>query len=285
MPGAPIHTWRDLLLPNEQDTHRVILYQVTEEQRTAVTSSFSLLAWDPEKLPSAAHLFEDLPSRMHEHLRVIIDQHFSDQAARTSFKNREGRSVTPVHVIERLRDNCADYTLYLSYETGTRTIAECLSCSVKVVYAALTGNFLDVQGQEPSSNGAVITSRVFQFDDGIKILWAEKSSRAFDRFIGELMEQMRDRSTVELCIEPVATTYRGYKAILGKVRVFVPVRHHLSVSCLSPAWVPCERDSAPGPLGNRIQRSPLYDHLHPTHTRKTSNVLLAGDAVLSSARR
>ncbi|KAI0272872.1 hypothetical protein BGY98DRAFT_1099750 [Russula aff. rugulosa BPL654] len=217
MPGAPIHTWRDLLLPNEQDTHHVILSQVTEGQRTAITSSFSLLAWDPERLPSAAHLFEDLPSRMHEHLRVIIDQHFSDQAARTSFKNRQGRSITPDHVIESLRDNCADYTFYLSYETGTRTITEYLSCSVKVVYAALTGNFLDVQGQEPSSNGAVITDRVFQFDDGIKILWAEKSSRAFDRFIGELMEQMRDRSAVELCIEPVATTYRGYKAILGKL--------------------------------------------------------------------
>ncbi|KAI0272873.1 hypothetical protein BGY98DRAFT_1179060 [Russula aff. rugulosa BPL654] len=50
-----------------------------------------------------------------------------------------------------------------------------------------------------------------------KNLWADKSSRAFDRFIGELMEQMRDRSAVELCTEPVPTTYRGYKAILGKL--------------------------------------------------------------------
>jgi hypothetical protein len=65
----------------------------------------------------------------------------------------------------------------------------------------------------------VINDRVFWFDDGTKVLWGDKSSRAFDRFIGELMEQMRYRSVVELCNEPVATTYCGYKAILGKVRV------------------------------------------------------------------
>ncbi|KAI0272858.1 hypothetical protein BGY98DRAFT_150141 [Russula aff. rugulosa BPL654] len=98
MSGAPIHTWRDLLLPNEQDTH--VILEVTEGHNTAKTSSFSLPAWDPERLPPSAHLFENLPSRMHEHLRVIIDQHFSDQAARTSFTNRRGRSVTPNDVIE-----------------------------------------------------------------------------------------------------------------------------------------------------------------------------------------
>jgi hypothetical protein len=98
------------------------------------------------------------------------------------------------------------------------------------------------------------------------------------------MEQMRDGSPVELCVEPVATTYRGYKAILGKVRV-APVRCLLSDSCLSSAWVPRGRHSPPDRLGNRIQRTPIHDYLHPTHTRKTSNVLLAADEVLPSAGR
>jgi hypothetical protein len=235
MSGAPIHTWRDLLLPNEQNTH--VILEVTEGHNTAKTSSFSLPAWDPERLPPSAHLFKNLPSRMHEHLRVIIDQHFSDQAARTSFTNRRGRSVTPNNVIEDLRDRC-DFggTFNLSYEGRTGAIAESLACLVKVVHAALTGNFLDVQPQERSSNGAVITDHVFQFDDGIKILRADKSSRAFDRFIGELMEQMRDRSAVELCNESVATTYRGYKAILGKVRVCLSDITYLSHVYLQLAY-------------------------------------------------
>jgi hypothetical protein len=216
MASAPIYTWKDLLLPNEQDT-RVLLYGVTEGQITAMTSSFSLTAWDPERLPRSAHLFEDLPSRMQEHLRVIIDQHFSDQAARTGFTDRGGFSVTPNCVVRLLRRQCAIWTW--SYEAAPRAITIYLSHSVKVIYEALTGKWLDVQLQEHTSNSSVITDHIFRFDDGIKILWGDKSPRTFDRFIGELMVQMRDRSTVELCIEPEATTYRGYKAILEKVRV------------------------------------------------------------------
>jgi hypothetical protein len=217
--SAPIHAWKDLLLPNEQDT-RVILPRVTEGQNTTMTSSFSLPAWDPKRLPPSAHLFEDLPCRIQEHLGVIIDQHFSDQASRTSFTNRRGRSVTPDKVVEDLRDRCAISTFNLSYEAGTRAITEHLSYLVIVLYEVLTGNWLDIQSQQRTIDSSVITDRVFRFDDGIKILWGDKSSRAFDRFIGELMEQMRGGSPVELCVEPVATTYHGYKAILGKVRVW-----------------------------------------------------------------
>jgi hypothetical protein len=176
---------------------------------------------------------------MHEHLGAIIDQHFSDQAARTSFTNRRGRSVTPNDVVEDLRDRCTSFTFNLSHETETRAITEYLSYQVGVVYKALTGKWLDVRGQVRTSNSSVITDHVFRLDDEIKILWGDKSSRAFDRFIGELMEQMRGRSAAELCIEPVATTYGGYKAILNKVRVCL-VGHHLSEPCLSPAWVPCK---------------------------------------------
>jgi hypothetical protein len=209
---------KDLLLPNEQDT-RVILSQVTEGETTTKTSSFSLPAWDPERLPPSARLVEDLPSKIQEHLGVIVDQHFSDQVARTTFTNRRGRSVKPDDVVEDLRDRCTNWTFNLSYEAATRATTEYISYQVRVIYEALTGNWLDVQSQQYTVDSSVITDRVFRFDDGIKILWGDKSSRSFDRFIGELMEQMRDGSPVELCTEPVASTYRGYKAILGKVRV------------------------------------------------------------------
>ena len=218
MPGAPIQTWKDLLLPNEQDTS-VILRRVTEGENIAQTSSFSLPAWDPERLPPSSHLFEVLPSKMQEHLGIIIDNHFSDRAERTSFTNSAGFSFTPDNVLNDLRIRCTSFTFNLSYESVSRTISELLSFQVHVIYEALTGIFLDIRNQEHTSNSSVVTDRTLRLDDGIKILWGEKSSRAFDRFIGELMERMRDGSPVELCNEPVPTTYHGYKAILGKVRV------------------------------------------------------------------
>ena len=218
MPAAPIHSLKDILLLNGRGT-LIILPEITEEQVTLKTSSFSLPAWDPERLPSAAHLFEDLPSRIQEHLRVIIDQHYPTEAARTTFTNHMGYSVTPDDVLAGLRARCTISTFDLSHEIATRAITVYLSYEVKVIYEALTGNRLNVRPQERTSDSSVITDYGFRFGDGIKILWADKSSRAFDRFIGELMEQMRDRSAVELCTEPVPTTYRGYKAILGKVRV------------------------------------------------------------------
>jgi hypothetical protein len=224
MPGAPIHTWRDLLLPNRQDTH-IIHPRVIEGRRqdfeASKTSSFSLLAWDPGRLPSAAHLFEDLPSRMREHLGAIIDQHYPTEAARTIFRvtNECGYSVTPDWILRGMKGRCTSRTLNLSREAATTSITGSFTYEVGVMYEALAGNFLDVQRQEHTSNSSVITDHGFRIDDGIKVLWADKSSRAFDRFIGELMEQMRDRSTVELCTKPVPTTYRGYKAILAKVCV------------------------------------------------------------------
>lgn len=65
--------------------------------------------------------------------------------------------------------------------------------------------------------------------------------------------------------------------------VFVPVRYHLSELCFSQAWVPCKRITAPDPLGDCVRPTPVYRHVYPTHTRKASNVLLTGDAILPSA--
>ena len=89
--GTSLQTWKDLVFQDKS----VILSSVTQGQNTTKTSSFSLLAWDPERLPPSAHLVENLPSRMQEHLGDIIDQHFSDKAASTSFTNCSDYSVTP----------------------------------------------------------------------------------------------------------------------------------------------------------------------------------------------
>jgi hypothetical protein len=210
MASASIHTLKDLLLPNGQDT-RVILSQVTlsqdtEGQEATKTSSFSLPAWDPERLPLSAHLSEDLPSRMQEHLGVIIDQHFSDQVARTSFTNRRGRSVKPDDVLEDLRDRSTGLFFNMSYEAAPLAVTEGLSYQVKVIYDALTGKWLDVRYQQSTINSLVITDRVFGFDGGIKILWGEKSPRAFDRFIGisKIRKKLRTLSWLIPQISPVS---------------------------------------------------------------------------------
>jgi hypothetical protein len=116
---------------------------------------------------------------MQEHLGIIIDQHFSDQAAKTSFTNRGGHIVTPDDVLKGIQELCTTWTFNLSNEAATGVTTGYLSYHIMVIYEALTGNRLDVQGQEHTIDSSVVTDRVFRFDDEIKILWGEKSSRAF----------------------------------------------------------------------------------------------------------
>jgi hypothetical protein len=90
-----IHTLRNLLISNDQDT-RCFLERVdeTEGQSTgANTSSFTPQLWKPERLPPSAHLCKDLPSKMLEHLGAILDQSYADRVATTGFMNRWGRNV------------------------------------------------------------------------------------------------------------------------------------------------------------------------------------------------
>jgi hypothetical protein len=75
MAGVTFHTWRDLLLPIDHLDTRIVLPRVDESegQTTAQATPLSLVSWDPKRLPPTAHLVTDLPSKMQEHLRVIID--------------------------------------------------------------------------------------------------------------------------------------------------------------------------------------------------------------------
>jgi hypothetical protein len=100
--------------------------------------------------------------------------------------NLSGESITPDNTIRNIQNLCTSHILNLSYEHGASTITNFLSYSVKVIYGALTGNQLDVQGQEHTRDQSVITDHSFSVGDRIEILWEDKSSKVFDRYIGKI---------------------------------------------------------------------------------------------------
>jgi hypothetical protein len=222
-------TLRDLLIPNHQDT-RCFLRRVdeTEGPTTAYTSSFTPQLWKPERLPPSAHLCEDLPSKMLEHLGAILDQSYADQVARTRFTNCRGRNFTPNDCIELLRDHCARQELQFDCEGGSNSFSQHLSDLVYDIYHVLTGQELQYRADQPSPFSQVVSYFSYQVDSGVHILGGVESPKVFNRFIGELIDQMGDGSPAPLCFESAPSTYGGYKAILGKVRVVSSV-----VSCLS----------------------------------------------------
>jgi hypothetical protein len=216
-------TLRDLLIPNHQDT-RCFLRQrrqvdETEGQTIANTSSFTPQLWKPERLPSSAHLCEGLPSKMFEHLGTILDQYYADQVARTSFTNYRGRNITPNDCIELLRDHCARQELQFNYEGGSNALSQHLSDLVYDIYYVLTGQELHYRTEQPTPFSQVVSDFSYRVGSRVHILGGVESPKSFNHFIGELMEQMGDGSAAPLCFESVPTTYSGYKAILGKVRV------------------------------------------------------------------
>jgi len=219
--GTPIHTWRDLLLPDGQDT-RVFLPHVDDKgaEYPARTSTFALQEWIPNRLPTSAHLVKDLPSGMQSHLRDVLAQHYANQVVGTGFMDDVGFSVTPHGALTQLRAKAHRIDFWLNYKSGV--IAESLSDLVANIHYALTGNWLQFQDQVHAKHKAVITDHVYQLDDRVKILWENKSPKVFDAFIERLVEQMRiHQSTLNLCASIQGTKYQGYEAILGKVCGFV----------------------------------------------------------------
>jgi hypothetical protein len=85
----------------------------------------------------------------------------------------------------------------------------------------------------------VVPDATYEVNGVVHILVESKYPRAFDCFIGELMQQMRDGSPTQLRVKSAASNYRDYEAILAEVRVVAPVTH-LSDSSLPLAWVSCE---------------------------------------------
>jgi len=93
-----IHTWRDLLLPNEW---LPALPDRTGRLRAVKTSTFVPPMFSFDLFPSRVHPVEDLPFKMQDDLRHIqvLDQRFAAQASRTNVKSNSGFGFTPEGVV------------------------------------------------------------------------------------------------------------------------------------------------------------------------------------------
>jgi hypothetical protein len=165
------------------------------------------------------------------HLRVILEQSYPEQLARTGFANTWGRNVTPNDVLETLQEQCARRAFQFNYEGGSKAISQCLADMVYDIYHVLTGQELEYRAEQCTSFSQVASDFSYRVGNGLHILGEDKSPKVFNHFIGELMGQMRDGSSAPLCFESIPTTYNGYKAILGKVHAVASVSRLLSESC------------------------------------------------------
>ena len=168
MSGAIIKTLRDLFVPNDQDT-RCFLERVdeTEGQSTTNTSPFTPVLWKPERLPPCAHLREDLPSKMLEHLGAILDQSYAEQVARMGFTNQWGRNLAPNDVLVLLQEECADQAFRFNYEGGPLALSQYLSDLVKTIYHLLTGQELDYRVEQRTSFGQVVSDFTYRVGDRV----------------------------------------------------------------------------------------------------------------------
>jgi hypothetical protein len=91
-------TWTDFILPNGRET-RLLLSEVDEtvDPNSATTSSFTPVEWHPDRLPFHIYVVNDLPSKMEDHLRHLLDEHYVKPAAKTSF-TKYGTRITPDRV-------------------------------------------------------------------------------------------------------------------------------------------------------------------------------------------
>jgi hypothetical protein len=203
-PGNHIHTWRDLLLPNGWDTHVELadINKAVPERRKIITLTFAPLAFSFYRLPSKVHLVKDLPLRMQEHLCQILDRHYADQASRTIFTSKRGFGFTPEGVYETLRNQCEILRFPLKYKHGAHAVKGAFSVLVTTIHNALMEieKMLAFQREERTKGGTVqvITDQAYLLGNKVKILCEVKSPAAFDKFIGELMEQLREKSLVRL---------------------------------------------------------------------------------------
>ncbi|KAI9510072.1 hypothetical protein F5148DRAFT_1374703 [Russula earlei] len=226
-----INTWRDLLLPDHQDVH-VRLRQIHETPVTSVVqmSSFNPLLGNQMRLPASVHLVENLPAMMWEHLGDIINQSYSETAAGTVFLDDED-PITPQSALQQLRRGCRRTSFFANREASSGAIALNLSYLVEDIYRALTNDMLQFLSQEPSLNRMVITDHSYRLNGEVKILWQDKSPHVFNRFMEELMTQLRTPE-MSIPIRGSSNKHTGYEAILGKL-----VYHAGDVSVGSPRHV------------------------------------------------
>ena len=128
------------------------------------------------------------------------------------------RNVMPNDSLVALQEQCIRQYFPFNYEEGSKALSPCLSHLVHNIYHALTGQELVHRTEQRTSFSQVASDFSYRLGDKLHILGEAKSPKAFNHFIGKLVEQIRDGSPIPLCSEPVPTAYGGYKAILHKVR-------------------------------------------------------------------
>ncbi|KAH9973582.1 hypothetical protein BGW80DRAFT_1308313, partial [Lactifluus volemus] len=103
---AAFPTWNSLLFPSAQDSHILLTqlpYNETRAPNRANTSPFTPQEWTSQRLPSCLYLSKDLPYRMHQDLRRVIDEHCPTRAH--AVLQGHGRINTPTGQFLQLQYN------------------------------------------------------------------------------------------------------------------------------------------------------------------------------------
>jgi len=149
---------------------------------------------------------------MHQDLRCIISENYARQAAGSQVISDDGFTTTPHALFRQLRSYCETMNLNIASEAQVERIAVDISRLVQEIYDALTGHWLRFDMEISTKRPVVITDCVYLFGDTIKILWLNKSAKAFDALIGQL-EDAKD------CASGLDHLLTGPVAILAKVCV------------------------------------------------------------------
>lgn len=243
MPTAPIHTWKSLLLPKNYDS-RIFLSHVSKgatQHGTGPAESrpvFTPPEWYPDRLPSRVHLVNDLPFKMQTHLRGLLDHEFYASRAvqkhctDDSYSERDVKKLrtSPGAAFHHFKSRCETSDFPLTGGAGADMVATHLSDLVRDVCNGLTGGRPLVCHSACTKREVLSTDIVYNrlYDDcerygkdWIDILWENKSPKAFNHFVGHLMDQLgaHGPSGFNPFPELSPIKYDGYQAILAKVRV------------------------------------------------------------------
>jgi len=193
---------------------------IDNRARDGVTnpSPFDPPKWDPGRLPTRVHQIDDLPSKIEGHLRQLVDDHYATQAARTQFKGGGGISFTPDFSWRMLQRSCERLDFRLDHEYEADEISLHLSHIIRLIHEALTEKMSLASRRERTHRAIVVSDRANPLDDGkIKLLW-EKISPSGQVFRGTYGPDEGARIGREMYPEISPTMFRGYQAVLGKVR-------------------------------------------------------------------
>ncbi|KAI9453885.1 hypothetical protein F5148DRAFT_453903 [Russula earlei] len=213
---AGINTWRDLLFPVSQHVHVSLeQYHNPPVSRSVQTSSLNAaMVGGHSHLPASVEPVGGLLDSMRDHLVEIINENYAEPAAGTVFSGTT-HPITPQSVLQQLQLSCLLTSFSTKNEASSGAISQNLSFLVGVIYLALTNDVLRFRSQEPSRFRRVVTDHSYRIGNEIKILWEDKSSHVFERFMRtELRSLLGTNRVLDLHL---ASSYTGYKAILNKL--------------------------------------------------------------------